>query len=115
MIHPPRFYPAPGPTSRADRRLFARPVVRSRRISMSRFLDRVLAGALAAAVVLGCAVGARAQAVKGGLLGNVVDQAGQPMPGVTVTITEVSTNLSYTAVTNESGYYIFANLKDGTY
>jgi Carboxypeptidase regulatory-like domain len=56
-----------------------------------------------------------AQAVKGGLLGNVVDDAGLAVPGATVTITEVNTNISYTAVTNESGYYIFSNLKDGTY
>src|SRR5215471_2575196 len=57
----------------------------------------------------------RAQAVKGELLGNVTDQAGLSMPGATVTITEVNTNISYNTVTNESGYYIFSNLKDGTY
>src|SRR6476660_9900939 len=56
-----------------------------------------------------------AQAVKGGLLGNVVDDAGLAVPGATVTITEVNTNISYTAVTNESGYYIFSNLKDEPY
>ena len=28
------------------------------------------------------------------------------LPGVTVTITEVNTNISYTAVTNESGNYV---------
>ena len=37
------------------------------------------------------------------------------MPGVTVTITEVNTNIAYTAVTNESGNYTFSNLKDGKY
>ena len=37
------------------------------------------------------------------------------MPGVTVTITEVNTNITYKAVTNESGNYTFSNLKDGTY
>src|SRR5437016_5347182 len=57
----------------------------------------------------------QAQAVKGELLGNVVDQDGLPVPGATVTITEVNTNISYNAVSNESGYYVFANLKDGTY
>jgi len=65
-------------------------------------------------VVLGAAI-AGAQAVKGGLLGNIVDESGLALPGVTVTITEVNTNISYTAVTNESGNYVFANLKDGTY
>ncbi len=58
---------------------------------------------------------ASAQAVKGALLGNVNDQAGLVMPGATVTITEVNTNITYSTVTNESGYYIFSNLKDGTY
>ena len=67
-----------------------------------------------AVVVLGAAI-ASAQAVKGGLLGNIVDESGLALPGVTVTITEVNTNISYTAVTNESGNYVFANLKDGTY
>src|SRR5204863_6343028 len=56
-----------------------------------------------------------AQAVKGGLLGNITDQGGLAVPGATVTITETSTNISSTAVTNESGYYVFSNLKDGTY
>jgi hypothetical protein len=58
---------------------------------------------------------AAAQAVKGSLLGNVVDASALPLPGVTVTITEVNTNISYSTVTNESGYYVFSNLKDGTY
>src|SRR3989442_11020999 len=58
---------------------------------------------------------ASAQAVKGSMLGNVSDTSGFVLPGVTVTITEVNTNLSYSTVTNESGYYIFSNLKDGTY
>ena len=82
---------------------------------MSRFVHRILTGATAAAFVLSSAAGAGAQAVKGGLLGNVIDQGGLPLPGVVVTITEMNTNISYTAVTNESGYYVFSNLKDGTY
>src|SRR5436190_17433944 len=56
-----------------------------------------------------------AQAVKGGLLGNVTDQGGLAVPGATVTITEVNTNIHYDTVTNDSGYYVFSNLKDGTY
>src|SRR5206468_1093568 len=56
-----------------------------------------------------------AQAVKGGLLGNLTDQSGLALPGATVTITETNTNISYSAVANESGYYIFSNLKDGVY
>ena len=56
-----------------------------------------------------------AQAVTGALLGNVTDQGGLAVPGATVTITEVNTNVSYNTVTNESGNYTFSNLKDGTY
>ena len=56
-----------------------------------------------------------AQAVKGALLGNVTDEGGLAVPGATVTITEVHTNISYNTTTNESGNYVFSNLKDGTY
>jgi hypothetical protein len=41
------------------------------------------------------------QAVVGALLGNVSDTSGAAIPGVTVTITEVNTNLSRTAVTSK--------------
>src|SRR5688572_25799195 len=56
-----------------------------------------------------------AQAVRGTLLGNVTDDAGLGIPGATVTITEVNTNITSTTVTNESGNYIFSSLKDGVY
>src|SRR6476660_3381057 len=73
------------------------------------------AAALAAAALIYSPSPAAAQAVKGGLLGNVTDPSGLALPGVTVTITEQNTNVKSTAVANESGYYIFSNLKDGTY
>ena len=57
----------------------------------------------------------RAQAVKGSLVGNISDSAGLAIPGATITITEVNTNISYNTTTNENGYYVFSNLKDGTY
>jgi hypothetical protein len=83
---------------------------------MGRLSTRTLvAGVFAAALVMFCAGVAGAQAVKGGLVGNIVDASGSALPGVTVTITEVNTNIAYTTVTNESGNYVFANLKDGTY
>jgi len=66
-------------------------------------------------LVLASSALAAAQAVKGSLLGNVSDASGLVLPGVTVTITEVNTNISYSTVSNESGYYVFSNLKDGTY
>ena len=70
---------------------------------------------LSMAVVLGVSSTAGAQAVTGTLLGNVTDSSGAAVPGVTVTALEVQTNVSRTAVTNESGYYIFSSLQNGTY
>ena len=58
---------------------------------------------------------ARAQAVTGTLLGNVTDASGAAVPGATVTATEVQTNISRTTVSNETGYYIFSSLQNGTY
>src|SRR3954469_20822349 len=58
---------------------------------------------------------ARAQAVSGGLVGNLTDQSGASMPGATVTITETNTNISKSTTSNESGSYSFPSLKDGTY
>jgi hypothetical protein len=80
---------------------------------MSGFVSRALPAVLA--FVLAGPGSAAAQAVKGSLVGNIMDQSGLALPGVTVTITEVNTNISYSAVTNESGNYTFSNLKDGTY
>ena len=58
---------------------------------------------------------AAAQAVRGTLLGTIQDAQGAPVPGVTVTATETQTNVSRSVVTNQSGNYVFANLKDGLY
>jgi hypothetical protein len=58
---------------------------------------------------------ASAQAVTGTLLGNVTDSSGAAVPGATVTATEIQTNVSRTTVTNESGYYNFSSLQNGTY
>ena len=83
---------------------------------MGRLLGGTLVrGVSGVALVLMCARVVDAQAVKGALLGNIIDPSGFALPGVTVTITEVNTNISYSAVTNESGNYVFTNLKDGKY
>src|SRR5262252_7539900 len=83
---------------------------------MDRLATRGLAlGVSAVALVLALSSAASAQAVKGSLLGNVTDASGLALPGVNVTITEVNTNISYSTTTNESGFYNFSNLKDGTY
>jgi len=63
---------------------------------------RIVRG-VAIALLLCCPSALHAQAVKGELLGNVTDQSGLALPGVSVTITEQNTNISYTTTTNESG------------
>lgn len=70
---------------------------------------------LVVTVLLAAPALARAQAVNGALVGNLTDQSGLALPGATVTITETNTNISYTTPTNQSGYYTFPSLKDGTY
>ena len=56
-----------------------------------------------------------AQATRGSLVGTVTDTSGAGVPGATVTITEVSTNIVTSGVSNENGAYTFPNLKDGLY
>ena len=58
---------------------------------------------------------ASAQAVTGTLLGNVTDSSGAGVPGATVTVTEVQTSISRSAVSNDAGYFIFTSLQNGTY
>jgi HSP20 family molecular chaperone IbpA len=69
----------------------------------------------AAALVLGLSGVAHAQAVRGTLLGNINDAQGAAVPGVTVVAVETQTNISRSAVTNQSGHYVFANMKEGRY
>jgi len=74
-----------------------------------------IVAATAAVVAIAGPPAAHAQAVRGTLVGNVTDSSGAAMPGVTVTITDVNTNVGRTAVTNESGNYTFSSLLSGTY
>ena len=46
-----------------------------------------------------------AQVLYGSIVGNVQDSSGARLPGATVTITSQETNLTRTAVTNETGSY----------
>jgi hypothetical protein len=58
---------------------------------------------------------AAAQVAVGTLLGNVTDESGGAVPGATITATEVRTNISRTAVSNEAGRYTFTNTPPGIY
>jgi len=57
----------------------------------------------------------RGQAAKASLVGAITDSSGAVVPGADITITEVNTNFSRSATTNESGYYVFSNLNPGVY
>ena len=70
---------------------------------------------LALAVVLFTPSRSAAQAANGTLLGTVTDESGAGVPGATVTATEVQTNIPRTAVSNQTGYYIFTGIPSGLY
>ncbi len=55
------------------------------------------------------------QAVNATLVGTVSDPSGAVLTNANVTITEVSTGLTRSAKTNDSGNYVFPNLPPGTY
>jgi Carboxypeptidase regulatory-like domain len=55
------------------------------------------------------------QSVNATVGGNVSDASGALIPGVTVTATNVGTNIANTTVTNETGTYNFPALQPGTY
>ncbi len=58
---------------------------------------------------------ARAQVLKGQILGAITDPSGAVVPGVKVTITETRTNFVRTGDTNDAGNYFFVNLDPGDY
>ena len=58
---------------------------------------------------------AKAQDFRGGVVGKVTDESGGVLPGVTVTATSRDTNVSSTAVTNDSGAYTLLYLTPGPY
>ena len=75
---------------------------------MKRFFCMLLA--LAAAVS-----SASAQDFRGGITGRIADASGGRMPGVTVTATNVATNVASATTTNSEGDYSILFLNPGTY
>ena len=55
------------------------------------------------------------QATTADILGTVEDSAGRVVPGATVTATNVGTNQTRTATTNDSGNFAITNLQPGRY
>jgi hypothetical protein len=70
---------------------------------------------IALAVLLLVAGSAFAQGTLGRLAGSVLDSSGGVLPGATVRITNTQTNQIQSAVTNESGGFVFPGLSVGTY
>ena len=66
-------------------------------------------------VAMGLPTTALGQAQDGELNGRVVDPDGLPMPGVTITLIELATGYSRTAVSQGDGSYLMVNLRPGTY
>ena len=69
---------------------------------------------LAVAILLACAGSAFAQA-NAQLSGTVTDQTGGVVGKVAITLRDVSTNVTYSATSNDSGFYAVPNLPPGTY
>src|SRR5262249_51265521 len=83
--------------------------IMTRRLSMSRTLVLI-------AVLVACVCGsATAQSVNGSIQGTVVDQSGAVLPGVTVTVTNTSTGITRTTITDETGTFRAELLPVGTY
>jgi hypothetical protein len=74
-----------------------------------------LAPILLAAILVCGAVPAAAQDYKGSIAGTVLDQAGGQLPGVSVTVRNVETNVANTVPTDMKGYYQVRLLRPGSY
>src|SRR6185503_19266388 len=65
--------------------------------------------------ILATSIGLSAQDFRGGLTGRIVDSSGARLPGVTVTATNVATNVASTTTTNSEGDFQVLFLNPGTY
>src|SRR5688500_11913431 len=80
--------------------------------SMTTVLTRV---ALLAALCLLAGNAVSAQLQSGRIVGTIFDTQRAGIPGATVTVTNVATNLSRNAVTDSQGNYVVTPLDPGTY
>jgi Carboxypeptidase regulatory-like domain len=77
-------------------------------------MARVRAVAGIVFLILGLAASSAAQGT-GDIVGRVTDTSGGVLPGVTVTATNLATNISRPSVTSETGDYAFTSLPIGNY
>jgi hypothetical protein len=75
----------------------------------------ILTFTVLAILILSGPTGARGQGINGRILGSVHDQQGAAVSGATVTATDTLRNISRTAVSDESGDYVFPDLEPSTY
>src|SRR5438093_13782305 len=73
---------------------------------------RILAAATLAVAI---ATPVAAQEFRGAITGRINDRSGGRLPGVTVTATNVATNVGFTTVTNTEGAYTIPYLTPGSY
>src|SRR5262245_57763907 len=72
--------------------------------------------ALKFAAVLGIlTINASAQLTRGFISGTIMDSTGAVIPGAKITLTEQSTGVRHSGVTNDAGVYRFPALDSGTY
>lgn len=74
-----------------------------------------LRGITAALLVLVAFGAVNAQESRGSLTGKVSDQNGAVLPGATIVIKNIETNVAATSITNEEGSYTFPLLQPGNY
>ena len=72
----------------------------------SAMLAILMTGLLAVGVV-------QAQLVRSAILGTITDESGLVVPGVTVTVTNLATNVSQTIITDDTGNYMVPFLDPG--
>ncbi len=80
-----------------------------------RRLGAITVFALAALAVLVLPVVASAQTTRGAISGTVRDTSGAVVPGVTITVTNVDTNVPRSEVTDAQGFYRVGALEPGKY
>src|SRR3982751_6566452 len=77
--------------------------------------DNFLRGVSAALVLLFICIVGGAQEFRGSITGKVTDPNGAVVPGATVTVKNIETNVEATATTNDEGSYDFPVLNPGKY
>jgi hypothetical protein len=76
---------------------------------------RSLPAVLVLLLLNGAADRLQGQVLKGQILGTISDTSSAIVPSAEVTLTEVRTNVTRRAASNESGLYVFPNLDPGDY